>query len=73
MVHVTGYGVKLGNWIFPKSIIHRGICKIRKLINQVFGRETEDEKLRKNLFDLYEFDREDDEGRWLRIILKVEK
>jgi SAM-dependent methyltransferase len=73
VVRVTGYGVKLGNWIFPKSLLHRGFCKIRKLLNQVFGRETEDKKLRKNLFDLYEFDQEDDEGRWLRIILKVEK
>jgi SAM-dependent methyltransferase len=73
VVHLTGYGVKLGNWIFPKSIIHRGFCKIRKLLNQFFGRESEDKKLRKNLFDLYEFDQENDEGRWLRIFIKVEK
>ena len=73
VVHVTGFGVKRGNWIFPKSLLHRGLCKIRKLLNQAFVGETENKKLQKSLFNLYKFDREGDEGWWVRIILKVEK
>jgi len=72
-VHVTSFGVKRGSFIFPKSLLHRGLCKIRKLFNQAFVRGTENEKLQKNLFNLYQFDREGDEGWWIRIILKVEK
>jgi len=73
VVHVTGFGVKRGNWIFPKSLLHRGLCKIRELFNQAFVRETENKKLQKHLFNLYKFDREGDEGWWVRIILKVDK
>lgn len=73
VVHVTGFGVKRGSWIFPKSLLHRGLCKIRKLLNQVFSKEPESKKIQKNLFNLYKFDREGDDGWWIRIILKVEK
>ena len=73
VVHVTGFGVKRGNWIFPRSLLHRGLCKIRKLFNQIFAREAESKKLQKHLFNLYKFDREGPEGWWVRIILKVEK
>ena len=73
VVHVTGFGVKRGNWIFPKSLLHRGLCKIRKLLSQLLLRESENKKLQKYFFNLYKFDREGDEGWWVRIILKVEK
>ena len=73
VVHVTGFGVKRGNWIFPKSLLHRGLCKIRKLLSQAFVRETENKKLQKHFLNLYKFDREGDEGWWVRIILQVEK
>ncbi len=71
VVHVTGFGARRKNFIFPKNIFHRIICLASSRFRAILNSESENEQLRKRLFDTYLFDREGDERWWVRIIFKV--
>jgi hypothetical protein len=71
VVHVTGFGARRKNFIFPKNIFHRIFCLASSRFRAILNSESENEQLRKRLFNAYAFDREGDERWWVRIIFKV--
>jgi SAM-dependent methyltransferase len=71
MVHVTSFGVMRNNFIFPQNLIHRFSCKVKSLLRRILNKGSENDHLKKKLFDTYQFDREGDGGWWIRGIFKV--
>jgi SAM-dependent methyltransferase len=71
IVHITSFGAMRKSFIFPQNLFHRVSCKIKSSLRMILNRESANKNLKNRLFDIYQFDREGDDGLWLRIILKV--
>ena len=71
VIHVTGFGVKRSNFIFPKILFHRISTKIKSVLRTIFTSAPMNEQLERKLYDRYQFDQEGEEGWWIRIILRV--
>jgi 2-polyprenyl-3-methyl-5-hydroxy-6-metoxy-1,4-benzoquinol methylase len=71
IVHITSFGAIRKNFIFPQNLFHRVSCKIKSLLRTILNGESANEKLKNRLFDAYQFDREGNDGLWIKIILKV--